>query len=87
MEKSSAAPCLVPYAAVIAGDDPEAIVARGQIVVEGLAAIADALPIAISAVELVAELILLRRYQAECGVVDLEIENVGGKRKCRFTSA
>src|ERR1700694_205817 len=66
---------LVPHTVVIAGCDAEAVVAGRRIVIERLPAIADVLPIAIPAIQLNPEMVLLRRYEAESGIVDLQIAN------------
>src|SRR5262249_40433134 len=64
---------LVPHAAVVAGDHAEPVIAGRKIRVERLPAIADVLPVAIEAFELVAKLILLRGDEAERRVVDLQV--------------
>ena len=66
-------PRLVPHAAVIAGDDAEAVLAWRKIGVERLPTIAGVLPIAIPAFQLVAKEHLFRRDQAERRIVDLQI--------------
>src|SRR5208283_2993439 len=66
---------LVPHPAVIASRHAEAIVAGSKIRIERLPAIADVLPIAIPAFQLVTKKHLLRRDEAEPGIVDLEIAN------------
>ena len=55
----------VPHAAVVAGDDAEAVIARRQVGVEGLPPIAGVLPIAIVALQHVAEAHLLRCDEAQ----------------------
>ena len=55
MEKSQERAGFVPHAAVIAGDHAEAVVARREIGVERLPAIAGVLPVAILAFQLVRE--------------------------------
>src|SRR5215813_3872973 len=59
-------------AAVVRGHHAEPAVARRKVVVERLPPIADVLPIAIEAFEFVFEPVLLRRNQAERGIVDLK---------------
>ena len=74
---------LVPHPAVIAGRDAEAVVARRKIVVERLPAVANVLPIADPAFQLVAKQDLFRRDQAERGVVDLQIADQRGQAQVR----
>src|SRR5262249_58591410 len=64
---------LVPDAAVVRGDDAEAIAARIEVGVESLPPIAGVVPVAIAAFELVLELHLLGRYQARRRVLDLKV--------------
>src|ERR1700746_2675726 len=56
---------LVPYTAVIASHNAEAVVARREIRIESLTAIAGILPIAVPAFQLVTKAHLLPRPQAE----------------------
>src|SRR5262249_26715897 len=67
---------LVPHAAVVAGDDAKGVVARRKVAVEGLAASAGVLPVAVPAFELVSKKNFLRRDEAERGVVNLQIANM-----------
>ena len=63
---------LVPYTAVVAGNHTKPATARRQIAIERLSLIACVLPVAIPAFQLDAKAHLLRYYEAECGVVDLQ---------------
>jgi hypothetical protein len=62
---------LVPHAAVIAGDDTEPVIAWRKIVIERLPVIAGVLPVGIMTFQLDAKADLLRRDQAESGIVNL----------------
>src|SRR5258708_781061 len=66
---------LVPHAAVVAGDHAETVIAWRKIVIERLSFIANVLPVAIAAFQFDAKADLLRRHQAESGIVDLQIAN------------
>src|SRR5262249_11777759 len=66
-------PGLVPHAAVVAGDDAEAVRARTQIAVVRLAVSAHLTPVVILAFEPDSELILFRYHEAERRVVDLKV--------------
>src|ERR1700691_5295198 len=74
---------LVPHSAVIAGGDAKAVIAWRKIVIERLPFIANVLPVGIAAFQLDAKTDLLRRHQAESGVVDLEIANKRGQAQVR----
>src|SRR5437762_3634637 len=74
---------LVPHAAVVAGDHAEAVVAWRKIVIECLPPSACVLPITIVAFQLDAKTDLLRRDQAESGIVDFEIANQRGQAQVR----
>src|SRR6266478_5429121 len=62
---------LVPHTAVIASHDAKAVVARREIRIESLTAIASVLPIAVPAFQLVAKTYFFWRHQAERRIVDL----------------
>src|SRR5262249_33533158 len=64
---------LVPHATVVAGDDAEAIGARRQVAVWLLPPVAHVHPVAIPAIELYLEPVLLGDDETERGVVDLQI--------------
>src|SRR6266852_9003266 len=74
---------LIPHTAVVASRNAEAVVAWWQIAIERLPAIADILPIAIPAFQLVTKLDLLRHDEAESGVVDLQIACQRGQAQVR----
>ena len=73
--RSRARAGFVPHAAVVAGDHAEAIRAGTEVGVERLPPRADVLPVAVAAFEFDAELVLLRRDEAQRRVVDLQIAN------------
>ena len=75
MENSSVVARLVPHPAVVAGDDAEAVVAGRKVRILRLAVVDHLPPVAILALQLVLEMDLLRRDQAQRGVVDLQIAN------------
>ena len=74
---------LIPHAAVIGCYDAEAVVAWRKIRIERLPFIAHVLPVGIVAFQLDAKTDLLRRDQAEGGVVDLEIASKRGQAQVR----
>src|SRR5262245_25880978 len=63
----------VPDTTVVGRRDAEAVLSRREIGVESLSAVNDLLPVTIEAFELVAKSHFLRRDQAQCGVIDLQI--------------
>src|SRR5215472_2092015 len=65
--------CLVPYAAVVAGDHAEGVMAWRKIGVKRLPAIADIPPVAIVTFEPEAELVLLGSYQAQRCVININV--------------
>src|SRR5580704_9898759 len=73
----------VPDAAVIAGHHAETVIAWRKIVIERLPFIANVLPVGIAAFQLDAKTDLLRRDQAESGIVDLQIANQRGQALAR----
>src|SRR5713226_8860132 len=70
---------LIPHPAVIASHNAEAVVARREIRIESLTAIASILPIAVPAFQLVTKKNLFRRDEAERGVIYLQITNERGQ--------
>src|SRR6266852_4092214 len=71
---------LIPQTAVIASDDAEAVVARREIRIESLTAIASVLPIAVPVFQLVTKKDLFRRHEAQRRVIYLQITNERGQR-------
>src|ERR1700723_490173 len=63
----------VPRSAVVRGFDAESVMARREIRVLNLSVVDHLAPIAILPLKLILEMNLFRRYQAEGGVVDLQI--------------
>ena len=68
----------VPHAAVVGGDDTEAVLAGREIVVKNVAALSASLPVAVIAFQLVFESVLLRRDETQGSVFDLKVA-----RECR----
>src|ERR1700722_5450552 len=71
-------PRLVTHAAVVAGHHAEAVIAWWKIVVERLPFVANVLPVGIAAFQLEAKTDLLRRDEAESGIVDFQIASQRG---------
>src|SRR5215469_3175719 len=69
----------VPQSAVVGGHDTEAIVAWRQVRVLRLAVVDDFLPVAVLALQLVFEMDLFRRHQAQRGVIDTDVVDFGGQ--------
>src|SRR5262249_3484702 len=67
---------LVPHAAVVAGHDAEAIIARRQIVIERLATRAGILPVMVEALQPEAKENFLPGHEAQIGVIKREMSDM-----------